>query len=189
MIFLFTKSNKIGSRLIRWGMKHPTEPDYDVSHMATLKGQTPEMLSIVMEARLSTGVDITWLKSFLGHNEIVYAFTPRDTSILDQEAVFDLMAKKIGGKKYDWKAIGFLAASVVVCLKVLGTKLPVVNKWADKEDFFCSEMLQSISGYLSRSDIKIGLYGKQMLTPNRAVDLFIGNDNFKDVTLLFEEIE
>lgn len=189
MIFIFSKSNKIGSRAIRWGMKHPTEPDYDVSHMATMQGKDPELLSIVMEARLSSGVDITWLKSFLGHNEVVYAFRPKVYDGPEMEALFKHMSEKIGGKDYDWKAIGFLAVTTIVFLKILGTKLPVVNKWADTDDFFCSEMLHSVSAYLSRNAIKIGLYGKQMLTPNRAVDLFVGSDNFVDVSYLFEDLE
>lgn len=167
MIFLFTKSNTIGSKLIRWGL------DDEVSHFALIDTRRPSINSMVLHSTLKKGVHITGIRQFLQHNEVVYAWGTKGGTNKEHMQYFSRLHTALYRKDYDIKGVSFLAASVIVCIKVLGTELPSENKWADKKDFYCSEVLHETAFFLGQySDIKLDTFSKQMLTPGRALQLF-----------------
>jgi len=179
MIFLFTKSDKVGSKLIRWGLST------DISHLAILEDYLPDDLSLVIESRMLTGVDITWLRSFEKHSTIVKAYRAKEMEPLESVRLFQKVSLSIGGADYDIKGVGFLAASVIICIKLLGKELPTENKWADKDDFYCSETLRAIKKELLALGVNLDKFANQMVTPDRAEFLFKNSPFFEDVTHLF----
>jgi len=167
MIFLFTKNQKIGSQLIRWGLED------EVSHFALVDSKHLTSSSLVLESTVSTGVRIIGMKEFLKHNEIVYAFTIPEASEGEHLRAFSTAHTQLHGKKYDIKGVSFLLLSVIICIKLLGNDLPPENKWADKSDFYCSETLEATAVFLWKyTSINLDRYSKQMLTPGRALALF-----------------
>jgi len=179
VIFIFSTSEKIGARAIRWGLNSK------VSHMAVLGDIKPKQLSITLESRMSDGVDITWLKTFQSKNKVVFALRPAVINDELSENLFKELSEKAGGTDYDWKGVSFLAASVIICLKVLGRALPKENKWADKDDDYCSEVMHILNGYLRSVGVDMEKYSKQMLTPDRALEILIDSGAFENVTDLF----
>ena len=178
MIFLFTASKGIGSQLIRWGLST------DISHMAVLDNDSNNLrpLDIVLESKLSTGVDITWLKSFRSHRNIVTALRPK-AHIKD---AYQQIANSVVGTDYDVAAVGYLALSVLLCKKLLGTRLPIENKWADSNDNFCSEILMTLEEELTIRNVDLLRYTEGMLTPDRAREDLIDSGEFDGVSDLFK---
>jgi len=180
VIYLFTTSNKPGARLIRWGL------ETDVSHMAVLNGTFPLPVSVVLEARLSDGVDITWLKTFKKNNTVITALKPKDLGHEEAKKLFDKMAQKIGGKSYDWKGVGYLALAAVYFVKIMKGKLKGSNHWAERNKDYCSEALLANVSYLKEIGVDLKKYPIQMLTPSRAREILLESGAFEDVTDYFK---
>lgn len=175
MIFLFTKSNLPGSKVIRWGL------NTDVSHMAVMRSITPRDTSIVLESRLLSGVDVTWLRRNLSKNQVVTALIPRYAPEARLNAVFDEMISNVGGEGYDWKGVSFIAAAAIVFMKLLKRELPPENKWADKNDSFCSEVLFGAAEWLESLNVDLKKYDSQMVTPDRARELLLESGSFVEM--------
>jgi len=170
MKFLFTKSNLPGSRLIRWGL------NTDVSHFAILFMEDLGDNAIVIESRLGQGVRPIWLKDFLAHNDVVTAVA-HDT---DQEKyLYGKILDKVGGQPYDWKAVTFLSVAVIM-KKLFKRPLPKKNLWGAKDMQYCSEVLNAMTSYLKQHGVPVHVYGNQMLTPERAREILLWSDEFKE---------
>jgi len=166
MIYLFTTSKRIGAKLIRWGTGS------SISHMAISASKNLD--SLVVQSNLSKGVHETTLAKFLEHYEMVIAF---ETSGELPSRFFEV--RKMVGKHYDWKGIGYYAIAVLWFKKILRRKLPFKNKWADKNDFYCSELVYSNESFLRSLEVDLDRYGKQMLSPDRAAEIL--GEVFKEV--------
>ena len=164
MIYIFSTSDKIGARLIRWGTGEK------VSHMAIGQGLGLKWFTPVVESRLLQGVSKTDYGAFTKHNRVVYALKEKGMTHAVSERLFDKNLDFIG-EDYDWKGVAFLAATVIVCLKILRVELPNTNRWGDKEDYFCSEMLFANESHLRAIGVNMDKYSKQMLTPDRAFEI------------------
>ena len=162
MIYVFTTSNKWGSRLIRWGTGSK------MSHMLIAKRAENE--SPIVESTWSTGVWQTTLSKSLKGRKIVLALRIKNLSRGELDALF-LSVQKLIGKHYDWKGIAFWAVAIVWFNKILGRRLPPENKFADKDDFYCSELLNANIDFLLQIGVPIGHYGGQMIDPKRAAEI------------------
>ncbi len=179
MIYLFSKSNKLGSKAIRWGLNS------DVSHMAILASHEYEIneQSLVIESRLSNGVDVTWLKTFKEHNEIVTAVKPIELMPKYSEKLFRELATQIGGDDYDWRGVSYLTLAALYFVKLLGRDLEGSNLWASSKDQYCSEALLANARWLWDLKVDLNKYPKQMLTPGRAREILLDSGSFEEVYL------
>ena len=143
MKILFTKSDKCGSRIIRWGLDEP------VSHVAL------EDRGIVLHSSWS-GVDLDSKATFLRNREIVYTI---DCPRLNRRTVLK-MADQYEGKPYDFSALLFFVGAAL-WRKLWKRPLPEVNKWNRPGTFLCTELATMlISGEERASITPYGLYKK-----------------------------
>lgn len=168
MIYIFTTNNAIGSRLIRWGTRSKA------SHM--IIARTPKKGSHCIEARGEYGVRERYLAQALKGNKVVDAFELELPVVVLDKMYRDVRSKV--GAKYDFKGIGFFALSIAFFTKLLGIGRKKENKWADSEQWYCSEMLMINKKELSKyTNIKD--YSEQNISPQDAIDILSkGDPNF-----------
>lgn len=139
----YSKNSKIGSKLISWGTKKEGQKDGTIpSHYFMVFFR-----KIVLEARLESGVQLTYWGTFKGHNDIVKLFIP----IGEQESreqkghMFNNILKMSHGKPYDKRAVAYFGWRIFL-LKYFGKPLPAKNKYNDQDKFFCDELYSLVSG-------------------------------------------
>lgn len=126
----FTKSNKIGSRIIR---KVTGE---DVSHCVLEKN------GIVLHSTF-TGVEIVPLRVFKEENTILYTISGTKTDVKFAEVI-----DKYWGAKYDFFALLGLG------IRLLWPRLmPKRNLWQVSGMFLCTEFVTSVLGGRENSEI------------------------------------
>lgn len=115
---LFTKSNKIGSYLIRKVLKEP------VSHCAILTEDT------VVHSTITKGIVAEPLKDFLKCNQILY--------------VVDLPGQdfKMTKGSYDYGALSYLVIKYL--LEMIHIKLPKKNLWQATGMYLCTEYITEV---------------------------------------------
>jgi len=114
---LFTKSNTIGSNLIRWVTDEP------VSHVALRIGQS------VYHSKFGRGITREPLEKFREKNVVVYRVTIYN-------AYFSGIERYTGG--YDYLALLFLG------LRYLLPFLPKVNLWQVTGMYLCTEYITKL---------------------------------------------
>lgn len=135
--YLFSKNDKIGSKLIRWGTKHLSDIPKDrvPSHVALLINER-----WVLESTLEKGVSVDTWKNWLQRNKVTgryECFQERDYRAI--KAGFKVMK----GKSYDW--LGVLYFSWRILLDILRlAKIPKDNPWESDDRFFCSEVVADL---------------------------------------------
>lgn len=125
MRVLFTRSNLLGSKIIR------SLTGEDISHVAL------EMDGIVIHARFD-GVEIEGLPHFLEHNEIVRAY-----SVVGDNRKRFWEAMLLEGSKYDYKAF-FSIGLRLILRKSLGIVIPSLSDWAIRRQYICTEFVDTI---------------------------------------------
>lgn len=139
----YSLNKKIGSRLIRWGTKRAWQWEGDVpSHYFILFFRR-----IVVEARLESGVHITYWRDFLKKNKVIRLYVPigERESIEKRTALFDRLLDTVYGKCYDTPALIYFAWRVIL-YKFFNKPYPSTNKWHSPDRYFCDELYTEISG-------------------------------------------
>lgn len=173
MIFIFSTSNKPSSRLIRWGLNS------EVSHFAIAEANICD--AYVIDSTFKTGVELTQLHNFRYDSKIVYMFEIKTIDNKKSHELFNRLYQSLKNKNYDRKAIAFLSIVILFCRKLFRRELPIENKWADKNDYYCTEVALEIKDELKLyGDIE--LKESQMLTPDILLKKFkdqirLGNKN------------
>jgi hypothetical protein len=132
---LFSNSSKPVAQLIAKGTRHlaPTLPE--VSHVALLvNGRW------VHESTGSSGVQVLSYDKWLDHHREVGRVT------LDHME-YQVLADKfrlIQNKKYDYLGVIYLGLAIIPTF--FGLKLPKINKWQNKNRYFCCEALGMLTG-------------------------------------------
>jgi len=173
MIFLFTTSNKIGARLIRWG------DDWDASHFALVPSDRNSPYSVVLESTLADGFAPTWLKSLRKKAEIKHVLL-WDLSPEENARLYHKIIDHMADRDYDKKGVLWLSVTTLL-RKAFRMKLPARNQWGDRNDVFCSEILQAISADLEKIGVPMWRFDPQMLTPKRAYDILLESDQIKEI--------
>ena len=106
------------------------------SHNCIRKGH------FVYESTFFSGVRIIPFESWNKVNTIV-GVNQRSIPISDSQ--FEKVFVDIWGKKYDWKGILYFGFSLVR-FRLFGKKIPKVNKWNDRNKYFCSEASGKLFG-------------------------------------------
>lgn len=122
MRILFTKSDKIGSAIIRWGLEEP------VSHVAV------EAEGLVLHSTWSD-VDIDSIETFLEHREIVYEI------YIPKLGVPELLGltERYAGSSYDFRGLVCFVKSALA-RKLFGTPLPKTACYNTPGAFLCTEI-------------------------------------------------
>lgn len=137
--YLFSRNNKIGSRLISWAAKaEKLGLEENPSHIAVLLNN-----EIVIESTLSTGVRIIPYSKWLEKNRQL-ARIPCTNLYRPSMDVFAELTS-LWGKKYDWKGILFFGLSYLR-LMIFKTEMPKENLWQNKDRYFCTEFAAILSG-------------------------------------------
>ena len=123
MQIIFTKSNKIGSKLIRWGLDEP------VSHVAIRYDD------YVVHSR-GGGVEVQKLSEFLKHSEVVYS-----TKVAKNVPRLFRLLLNTNKSRYDFGALLYLTVRTL-CGKI-GISLPKKNLWQTSGMFLCTEWVTS----------------------------------------------
>lgn len=143
--FIFSKNNKIGSKLISWGSSFlPLKIQKIPSHVAILIND-----QIVLESVLGPGCRMVPYDSWKEINQELYKVNGDSVSL-------DLITKFYHdnwGVGYDYKGILYFSYALLFH-KFFKTPVPKINKWNDPEKMFCTE----IAGKLKNIDT-------QMMTP------------------------
>lgn len=123
---LFTRSNLIGSKLIRWGLEEP------VSHTAI------EYDGLVFHAN-HLGVIIEPIGHFTKHSTVVYLVDVPDPDGLTK---LRRMTTKYWRAPYDGGSVAWL--SIRALLKKIGIKLKKANLWNSSSMFICHEWVTQV---------------------------------------------
>lgn len=125
---LFTKSGKIGSRIIRWGYGGKT------SHFA-----------IGLDNRISFestfgGTKVDWLESFYERAEPVYFILLDFLTLEEEELIYRELIQTKRDKGYDYLGLLYLSLKAIF-YKIIGkTMVTGSNPWADANRYLCVEI-------------------------------------------------
>ena len=135
--FLFTKSTKIGSKLIRWGLNE------DSSHFAIGFDLGVGDRGVIFHSNFH-GLAIAWAKDFREHNEIVYELSPVLPLKLEAEERLYQAVVKNYGSPYDFKGFTFFVLAAIR-QKMFGKRIPKLNPWGDYKSFLCTEVAEAMA--------------------------------------------
>jgi hypothetical protein len=130
MYIHFTRSNKIGSRVIR------SLTGEDISHVALETGE-----GVVVHSTFSN-IHIDTVEHFRHNNEIVrsYQYVGPGSS-----ALWEKRALSLEGGHYDYLAF-FGTGFRLLMLKTVGWAVPALAHWATKGTYMCTEFVDTIIG-------------------------------------------
>lgn len=138
--YLFSRNNKIGSKLIAWAsglIIH--DLDKVPSHVAVLIGD-----SVVMESTLDSGVRMIPYSYWKIINEECYKI-PCQQIERSEEEIFNAF-EKIFKCKYDWLGILFFTKCFIMHI-LFKASFPKQNRWQSDNKFFCTEFAGRLSEY------------------------------------------
>jgi hypothetical protein len=159
--YLFSRNQKIGSRLISWGSslfkEHITnlEPDKVPSHVAVLIDET-----YVIESTMTTGVRVIPYNKWQEKNEELYKIPCIQNKRLLVEKT-KMVLFEVWGKKYDYVGIIYFTYCMIKHL-VFKSCLPDKNKFERENYYFCTEFAA-----------RIGNYNYSMTTPAKMCNDFL----------------
>lgn len=136
--YVFSTSDKIGSKTIAWG----------TDHQNTTKYKTPSHVSIlindcmIIESTLTTGVRIipyyAWM---LSGNNVEHKITCTNHREWDEVMQSVL---RLWGRKYDYLGILYFTWRLLL-ERYFKLKLPLKNKLQSKKRFFCVELIENLT--------------------------------------------
>lgn len=137
--YLFSNSNKLGSKLIAWSANfEKLGLDDNPSHVAVLLND-----NLVIESTFFSGVRIIPYTKWLDINNEV-ARIPCANLYRPSMDVFKELTS-LWGKSYDWLGIIYFAYRYLK-LALFKEKLPKVNKFQKPNSYFCTEFVAILSG-------------------------------------------
>jgi len=136
MRILFSKNNRIGSKLIRWGSES------DSSHFAVeFDG------CVILQSNIANGVNLTSTNEFLKHNEIVHEVVFNIPTAMEEEIWQPLIKRLPGVVQYDYSGLLYWAW-VVAKHRLFNTPIPDVNKWGDPKKYMCVEVASELPDWV-----------------------------------------
>lgn len=142
--YLFSRNEKIGSKLISWGTAHLEPSVYNTpSHIAILVNNR-----WVHESTLDSGVRVISYEKWLEINEEVekIACIKETREYKEIKQIF----KEIKDKDYDYFGVSYMGIHVA-SNKYFNTEIPETNKWENPDKYFCCEAVEKLTGISSSS--------------------------------------
>jgi len=175
MIFIWTKNNLIGSKLIRWGLDEPC------SHFAICFFEERGDSAPVVESRLGHGAQPSWFGDFCDRNEIVHALQGPSISGREESSRFHSVSSQLQGRSYDKYGILYWVYAVSM-RKFFGKKLPGKNQWGRNELVYCVEVLETMPIYLKELGVDLADFDLEMTSPEMMYNMLIESQQLIDVT-------
>lgn len=141
--YLFSRNEKIGSKLISWASGLLVKDLEKVpSHMAILiEAEGAEAL--VFESTMFTGVRILPYRNWLKINEECYKI-PCQKNRTSKE-LYDKV-EEYWGKKYDKLGIIYFALCFIKHF-IFNSDFPKKNAWQSEDKYYCNELGAKLAGY------------------------------------------
>jgi len=133
MKLYWTRADKIGSRLIRWGLGE------DCSHVVVRLDLSDG--PHYYESTIDKGVHETTFDEFTDSHDVVHEISLKEYHSTFEQAMSTLLKRKVGKSHYDWKAISFWAIAAMA-KRWWGQVPPRVNMWDEPGANFCVEILE-----------------------------------------------
>lgn len=138
--FLFTNSNKIGSKIISGVTREPEQKMNEVpSHFSILLWEW-----IVIESTLLWGVKPKLYSEFMEHNRILAVFSTVGNA-KDSAQIAKDFASKNHNARYDIAAALYLGFYELLNL-YFGVRIPDKNRFDKSNEFFCNELFRAFYG-------------------------------------------
>lgn len=164
MKLLWVAADKIGSRLIRWGL------DSDCSHFAVCFDEGDALGTVskgIVFHSYGKGTQLSWLKTFLRHYTVVHALEPVATLSREQEeAVYAAVLEAEDDRAYDYPGLLWFAWRGVL-FKLFGWAVGGVNRWQRREWRLCTGVAPTVLKALG-VDLKVS--DPEMVPPH---DLYL----------------
>lgn len=136
MRLLFSKNNKIGSYLIRWGTEG------DCSHFAVEFDDC-----FVLQSNMKQGVNALSSNEFFQHNELVHSIQ-YNLTLEQEEQIYKVMIKKLAGKvSWDFMAALFWMKEIIKH-RIFDSPIPKVNAWGDPNRMMCIELASQLPDWI-----------------------------------------
>lgn len=130
MKFLFTTTDHLYSKLIRWGL------DEDCSHFAVQLDMPTR--SVIMESVIEKGVCSGSVEDFYKSNTVIHSLEYVGDKYVDS-LFYDCVYRHYK-ERYDTTAIAFWALAAAT-KKLFGSKQPWYNPWDMENRHYCVEVL------------------------------------------------
>ncbi len=131
MRLLWTTSNGVGARLIRWGL------NTDCSHFAICFDEDEDGKGFVFHSHFN-GAKPVWMAEFLKKNRIVHCLKFRNPPALEkEEQLWKSIVSEFYGQPYDYRALAFWAWRAIL-YRVTGNGFPERNYWGVKGHNLCT---------------------------------------------------
>jgi len=148
LYYLFSRNEKIGSKLTAWASGLLVKDLEKVpSHMALLVEIENSSTSMVLESVLDNGVRLIPYSKWQEINEECYRVECKEKHTLEE--IFK-WCHEYWGKKYDWPGIAYFAWRFFLHL-VFKLDFPKENAWQSDSKYFCNELGGEIAGYMKYS--------------------------------------
>ena len=178
MIFIFSTTDTWYSKIIRWALGSK------VSHFAI--GEANICDSFVVDTEIGHDTRIQKLYEFRENNKIVYAFECDLIDIKESQRIFNYLYARLKNTRYDTYGIAWIGVCTLFFKKLFRKPLPKYNQWANRNDYFCSEIAEIIGRDLYVY-CDIILDQKQMITPDVLLEKFLKSKNVKQVYILCDK--
>lgn len=174
MKFLFVRSSKLWSKIIRWGLSS------DCSHFAVCFDEEAKGSGIIFHSTFS-GTKLEWFGEFKKHHTIMHAITFKSPLTLpEEENLYLHMLAKYSGQKYDFYAFLFWTWRCLLH-KLFKLPFPKKNYWAMQSMNLCTALASGVDVIEEKAKEKqIDL---EMIAPHKLYELLLEIDAFTEVSL------
>jgi hypothetical protein len=136
MRLLWSKNNKIGSYLIRWGTEG------ECSHFAVEFDDC-----FVLQSNMKQGVNALSSNEFFRDNDLVYSIN-YDLTLEQEEQVWKVLVKKLAGKtSWDFMAALFWLKEIIMH-RITGRPIAKINSWGDPNKMMCIELAVELPDWI-----------------------------------------
>jgi len=134
---LWVTSEKIGSRLVRWGT------DSDCSHFAITFDEDERGHGIVFHS-YGSGTQLVWFREFIKNYQIIHALAPKQNlTLFEEERVYRNILDSESGLKYDYPALAWWCWRVILA-KCFNTPITHENKYENPRMRLCTGIVPAV---------------------------------------------
>lgn len=133
--YLFSRNDKIGSKLISWAGSKLSSLDNVPSHVAILINN-----KWVLESTLDKNVRVIGYEAWSKINEELYTVDGGERDFTEIKNFY----KELEGHKYDWGGIAYYAIMFTL-FYLFNLKMPTDNKFESENKYFCCEVVGKLN--------------------------------------------
>jgi hypothetical protein len=171
MKLLFVKANKVGSRIIRWGLKS------NCSHFAVCFDEDEEGGGIVFHS-YGSGPQLGWFEDFLDNYEVVYALSFKtEMPLAEEESIYKGLIRQYRKQWYDYAALCWWVWRGIL-FRFFKVPFPAKNAWSKNGYALCTALaggFKWIDAWAKETGTDL-----EMIAPGTLYAALLGTGYFKD---------